>query len=95
MVAPGAACADCGGGLEDRGGSELKKLELPEQPASRVPAVASKPASERRRVGNATGAWGGISADTAVLLTTALSAAAIKATPICHSGGEWLTKWKG
>src|SRR5208282_4317940 len=67
IVAPGA-CALCGG-LADMNGSEFRKLELPEQPASRVPAVASRPARERRRDSRATDARSGISADTAVLLT--------------------------
>ncbi len=48
-----------------------ESCELPEQPASSVPAVASKPASARRRDGMAAGAWTGNSADTAVLLTAA------------------------
>ena len=45
MVAPGGACALCGAGVVDR------YCEFPEQPVSSAPAVASKPAIERRRVG--------------------------------------------
>jgi hypothetical protein len=59
-----------GGELEDSDGSELKKLELFEQPADTMPVVASKPASQRRRDGVATGVRSGISAGNAVLLTT-------------------------
>jgi hypothetical protein len=80
MIFPAEACCgggtgappSCGGGgLEDeKDGSELKKLELPEQPPSSTPAVPSKPASERRRVSIATGAWSGISPGKMGLLTT-------------------------
>ncbi len=45
MVAPGGACALCGAGVVD------KYCEFPEQSVSSAPAVASKPAIERRRVG--------------------------------------------
>src|SRR6516225_1319017 len=67
MVAPGGAGAPWGGGVGEV--NELRRLELPEQPASSVAAVDSKPVTTRRRDGNATGPWSGISADTAVLLT--------------------------
>jgi hypothetical protein len=67
---------------------EFSTLELLEQPANTVPAVVSRPAKARRREGNATGPWSGISADTVVLLTPAKSAPADRASPICHSGGE-------
>jgi len=46
-VAPGGACALCGGGDGDV--NELSRLELPEQPANSVPAVVSKPCRARRR----------------------------------------------
>ncbi len=45
MVAPGGACELCGAGVDDR------VLRILEQPASNAPAVASRPAIERRRVG--------------------------------------------
>jgi len=72
---PGGGPASGGGELEDSDGSELKKLELLEQPANNVPAVASRPASARRRDSFATAGWSGISADNALLLTTIFAAA--------------------
>jgi hypothetical protein len=48
MVAPGGACAPCGGVGEV---NELSTLELLEQPASSAPAVVSSPAMARRREG--------------------------------------------
>ena len=65
IVAPGGACALCGGG--DGEVKELSRLELPEQPANSVPAVVSKPCRARRRDDRTTDAWRGICADTAVL----------------------------
>ena len=67
----GGAPPSCGGGLDEPNvGSELKKLELPEQPPSNRPAVPSRPASERRRVSMATGARSGSSPGKMVSLTT-------------------------
>ena len=99
MVAPCGAWALCcaaGGGVEE------KYWELPEQPANSVPAVASKPAIERRRVGKCRvrlPADAGLStcADTAALPTAQLRKQAqapvpFKATAMGHIGGEWLTK---
>jgi hypothetical protein len=83
IVAPGGTWALCG----DGGGVVDRKLELPEQPARSVPAVASKLAIVRRRVGNAADARPCNSAHTAVLLTAA-KRQWHTATAICHSGGE-------
>ena len=76
IVAPGGACALCGGG--DGEVNELSRLELPEQPANSAPAVVSKPCRARRRDDRTTDAWRGISADTAVLPPAAFSA------PLCE-----------
>jgi hypothetical protein len=72
---PGGGPPSGGGALEDSDGSELKKLELFEQPANNVPVVPSKPASNRRRDGVATGVRSGISAGNALLLTTVFATA--------------------
>jgi len=65
MVAPGGACALCGGGVGEV--NELSRLELPEQPANSAPALVSRPCRARRRDDRTADAWRGISADTAVL----------------------------
>jgi hypothetical protein len=70
---PGGGPPPGGGELEFSDGSELKKLELLEQPANSVPAVA-RPASARRRDSFATAGWSGISPDNALLLTTIYAA---------------------
>jgi hypothetical protein len=71
---PGGGPPSGGGEFEDSDGSELKKLELLEQPANSVPAVASKPVSVRRRDSFATAGWSGISTDNALFLTTIFAA---------------------
>jgi hypothetical protein len=65
MVAPADTCALCGGGVGEV--NELSRLELPEQPANKVPAVVNNPCKTRRRDDRTTDAWRGICADTAVL----------------------------
>jgi hypothetical protein len=52
-------------------GVDWKKVEFPEQPARNTPAVASRPATDRRRDGRVADSRTGNSADTAVLLTAA------------------------
>src|SRR6185369_841442 len=63
----GGASVVCGGG----GDVDWKKLELPVQPARNTPAVAIRPASERRRDSKAADGRTGNCAGTAVLLTAA------------------------
>src|SRR5262249_47977794 len=86
IVALCGAWAPCGGDADD---SDCK---LCEQPATSVPAVASRPAVARRRVGKAAESLTCTSADTAVLPTAAPSAINHTAPPIRHIGGELLTE---
>src|ERR1700733_6620572 len=77
------------GGDDESDGSE----EKPEHPPSTAPVAASRPASQRRRVSMTTNPLTGNSADKAVLLT-AFTRRNHRVAPICHSGGESLTKPK-
>ncbi len=88
VSATGGPAGACGSAEGDSDGIE-ENVE-PEQPASTAPDAANRPNSEWRRVSNPDPLTG-IPADKAALLT-AFTRGNDRAAPICHSGGELLTK---